>query len=261
MQLLDDDLPVDPRRSRRRPADRSRSLRGAPSSSPGEGWSRLPAWWATPASSASSTWSSLTSEHVGQLGDRRRAPQPVGQVLLGPPQLEVQLLGPARRPHRPGAVPEVALQLALDRAAGEGRERHPDLGVEALDRVDDGQQGDLAQVVGGDPTPRVARHEVLGDVQVVLDELVAQPTVAGAAVLGEALRAPAALGGRRRAHGTAVTSLRFTRRKAPRRRPARARSRRRSSTAARGPPGAARARAPRAGRSPRPRCSPRRGGR
>ena len=83
----------------------------------------------------------------GELGDGRRPPQLLGQVLLGPAQLEVQLLGPAGRAHRPGAIAEVALELALDRAAGEGRERHPHVGIEALDGVDDRHQRDLAQVV------------------------------------------------------------------------------------------------------------------
>ncbi len=50
---------------------------------------------------------------------------------------------------------------------------------------DDRQQADLAQVVGGDAAVGVALDEVVGDVALVLDQLVAQAAIAGALVLDE----------------------------------------------------------------------------
>jgi hypothetical protein len=50
---------------------------------------------------------------------------------------------------RPPRVPEVALELAHDRGHRERREREASIRVEALDRLDQPEAGDLHEVVVG----------------------------------------------------------------------------------------------------------------
>ena len=84
-------------------------------------------------------------------------------------------------------VAEVALELTGDRRRGERRELEPAVGFEALDRLEQADERDLAEVVGGLAAVREAAGEELGEAHVLLHELVAQRAVAGAAVLGELL--------------------------------------------------------------------------
>ena len=131
--------------------------------------------WDTPRRSA-------TSATVG------RPVQLVGQVLGAAADLQVHLLAATGRPHGPAAVAQVALELALDGAGGEGAERCALPRLVALGGVDDGDQRGLAQVLdrrrarSGEPP-----HLEAGDVQVGLDHPVAQCPVAGELVLGEQL--------------------------------------------------------------------------
>ena len=57
-------------------------------------------------------------------------------------------------------VTKVAFQLALDRAAGEGRERYAVVRIETIDSFDETEHGHLAQIVIGD----TGTAEPLGDV-------------------------------------------------------------------------------------------------
>ena len=81
----------------------------------------------------------------------------------------------------------MAAQLAGDRRAGEGAERHADRRIEALDRLEHAEAGDLEEVVDRLATPGEAHRLAPGEVEVRLDQLVAQPLIAGSAVLAERL--------------------------------------------------------------------------
>ena len=117
---------------------------------------------------------------LGDLAHRRRPLQLAGQlgdrlVDLGHPVVQA-----ARHAHRPDAVAEVALQLAEDRRRGEGRERRAALGVEAVDRVDQAEAGDLDQVVGRLAGAAVAHCQPLREGQVAAHQLLADLRIAGA---------------------------------------------------------------------------------
>ena len=59
----------------------------------------------------------------------------------------MQLLHPAGHAHRPPAVAEVALELADDGGRRERRELEAAIGFEALDRLEQADERDLAQIV------------------------------------------------------------------------------------------------------------------
>src|SRR5690606_3473829 len=109
-------------------------------------------------------------------------------------QVEVALLGRAGRADRPGPVPEVALDLAVDRAAGERRERDAPLGVVALDRFQRAEQGDLDEIVEFDPPAAVVVGDRRRQAPVGLDEAVAEGPVAGGDIGPEQLLVIAAVG-------------------------------------------------------------------
>ncbi len=71
------------------------------------------------------------------------------QLRGHPIDAQRQLLEVAGHPHRPGAVAEVALDLAEDRRHGEAREGHVAVGVEAIDRLEQTERGDLFEIVEG----------------------------------------------------------------------------------------------------------------
>ena len=112
---------------------------------------------------------------LGQVGDPGRSPELLGELGFQPPGLHGQLLEAPWRTDRPALVAQQSLQLALDGAVGERLERHADLGVEALDRLDEGHERLLADVVGFDLALAVPAHVVLDEVEVLLDQGVAQP--------------------------------------------------------------------------------------
>jgi hypothetical protein len=102
-------------------------------------------------------------------------------------------------------VAVVALQLAGDRGDGERRELAPALGVEAVDRAEQPDAGDLDEVVERLGAAVVAPGEAAGERQEALDELVAGGEVAEARVTAEQALDPRRAGlrgaGGRRATG------------------------------------------------------------
>ena len=141
-------------------------------------------------------------EQLGDLGYRRRALELVAELRDRALDRADALLEAARHPQRPDAVAEVAAQLAEDRRPGEGRERDAALGVEALERRDEAEAGDLDQVLARLDPAAVAHREAAGEGQEAADELLAGVLVAGAGVAFEQLgfhrraRCRAAGGGR-----------------------------------------------------------------
>ena len=99
----------------------------------------------------------------------------------------MQLLDPARHAHRPPFVAEVTLELAGDRRRRERRELQPTIGLEPFDRLEQADESDLAEIVERLAAVREATRQELGEPDVLLDELVPQLAVAGAAVFLEAL--------------------------------------------------------------------------
>nr|WP_231926111.1 hypothetical protein [Micromonospora echinofusca] len=84
---------------------------------------------------------------VGKFGGTRMVAPRLCQLRRDGAHPAVQLLGPARYPHRPRGVAEVPTQgteNARDRVAGEG---NASLDVEPVDRSDQGQRRNLRQVV------------------------------------------------------------------------------------------------------------------
>ena len=110
----------------------------------------------------------------GDVGDRRRAAQGLGQRVVGRGDGQPQLLQAAGHPDRPGAVAEVPLELADDGRDGEAGEVDAPVGVEPVDRLDQADHRDLVQVVGGLAAAAVAVGQVLGQRQPRLDRPVPQ---------------------------------------------------------------------------------------
>jgi len=82
-------------------------------------------------------------------------------------------------------VAVVALQLAGDRRDGERRELAAALGVEAVDRAEQPDAGDLDEVVERLGAAVVAPGQAAGEREEALDELVAGGRVAEAGVAAE----------------------------------------------------------------------------
>ena len=99
---------------------------------------------------------------LGELGDRRRAAEVGGRGLDRPRELQAQLLHPPRDVEGPGAVAEVALDLADDRRHRVRRELHAALDVEALDREHEPDRADLDEVLERLAAPGVAGGEASG---------------------------------------------------------------------------------------------------
>lgn len=119
----------------------------------------------------------------GEFGDRGLAVQAGGELLAGPGQLHAQLLEPARDVHRPGGVPEEALDLADDVGQREGRELDLARQLEAVDGLDQADHAgldDVLHVVAA--TAESARGEP-HERHVHLDQRVARELVLGRALL------------------------------------------------------------------------------
>jgi hypothetical protein len=115
-------------------------------------------------------------------------------------QGEAQLLEPARDAHRPALVAEVPLDLADDRRRRVRGELHTAVRVEAVDRLDQPDRGDLGEVVERLAAVAEAACEMLHERQVHADQLIAQLRVLGAAIVQRAqfeehLARPAAVRG------------------------------------------------------------------
>ena len=88
-----------------------------------------------------------------------------------------ELLDRARDADGPAEVAEVALDLAEDRRDGERGERQPAVRVEALDRLQQAERGDLFDVLAL-WTGEITTGEVTGERKKTLDELLFRPLVA-----------------------------------------------------------------------------------
>ena len=84
---------------------------------------------------------------LGDLAGGREAAELLAQRLGGLLDARDRLLDAARHVDRPRAVAEVALELAEDRRHGVGGEGDPAVGVVAVDRLDEAEVRDLAEVV------------------------------------------------------------------------------------------------------------------
>ncbi len=120
---------------------------------------------------------------IGDLGHGRRVLQLLGQ--LGDRFVDVghSVVEAARHAHGPDPVAEVAFQLAEDRRGGERRERNPAIGIEAIDRVEEPDVGNLEEVVEGLAGAAVAEREAFRKSHVAAHELLAGRLVA---IVGEA---------------------------------------------------------------------------
>ena len=146
----------------------------------------------------------LLERGAGALGDlarRRRAAELARHLVRHAVDPHRHLLQVARHAHRPALVAEVALELAEDRRDGERRERGLARGVEAVDRLQQAERGDLDQVVELLAAALVAARELARQRQEALDELLARGRIALAVVADEQppvlLRTRGALVGRR----------------------------------------------------------------
>ena len=86
---------------------------------------------------------------IADLSSRREPAQILGQLGNRRLALQVQVLDAPGRPDGPRPVPEIVLQLAHDRAGGEGREGDAALGVEAVLGPYETEERDLLQVLEG----------------------------------------------------------------------------------------------------------------
>ena len=100
----------------------------------------------------------------------------------------MELLGTTRHFQRPRRVPEMPLDLALDRASGERRERHAERGIEPIDRFDEREHRHLLDVVVASGTRVEALRDVDGEAHVLFDDLVAEPAATSARESLEQLR-------------------------------------------------------------------------
>jgi hypothetical protein len=81
----------------------------------------------------------------------------------------------------------VATQLTGDRRTGEGTEGDAEGGIESLDRLEHAEASDLKQVVDGLATSSESQRLSPGEIEVRLDQLVAQPLISGSVVFAERL--------------------------------------------------------------------------
>ena len=94
-------------------------------------------------------------------------------------EAEAQLLHAPRDVHRPGAVAEVALDLADDRRHGVRRELDAALEVEPLDREDEADRPDLDEVLERLAAAGVPRRDAPHERQVAIDDAIAGALVPG----------------------------------------------------------------------------------
>ena len=120
----------------------------------------------------------LDAGSLGELGNRRRAPELDGLVLDDLRELDVQLLEAARNAHGPALVAEVALDLADDVRRRVRRQLDAAVDVEAVDRLDQADAADLDEVVELLAPVGVAAGERADEREVLLDQLLARGEVA-----------------------------------------------------------------------------------
>lgn len=83
------------------------------------------------------------------------------------------ILEPARHVHGPAVIAEVPTHLAHHRGDGERQETAALFGVEAVDRIDQTQSGDLTQVLEVLTAPVIVARDVLRQRQAAFDDRVA----------------------------------------------------------------------------------------
>ena len=87
----------------------------------------------------------------------------------------------------PGLVAEVPLQLSVDSATGERGELHAKRSIESIDRLDQPELGNLAQILVGCAPVSVSLREVFSQRSKTLDESVPIPDCPGGFELIEQL--------------------------------------------------------------------------
>ena len=130
--------------------------------------------YAPPTSIASSTSSSVTPSSAATSGIRGGRLSRCDKLVDDVAEPEVEFLRAARHAYRPRLVAEVALELAFDGRGRERRELEPAIGIEAFDRFQHAEVGDLQEVVErlaavGEPAREMRRQRL-----VRLDQFVAQ---------------------------------------------------------------------------------------
>src|SRR5262249_49492575 len=104
------------------------------------------------------------------LARRRRGTQLLTERGGGAVGFEVELLDAARDAHRPAAIAEVTLEFADDRGHRERGELESAIRLEALDRLQEADQCNLAQVVEGFAAVYESTRQELGEAHVLFDE-------------------------------------------------------------------------------------------
>ena len=155
----------------------SPSVSPASSSAGARGLSDI-ARYAPEACSASSTCSSVAAAALRDLRHGGLAVQVAGQLDDLLVHAQRQLLQAAGHAHRPRAVAEVAPDLAQDGRHGVAGERDVAAEVEAIDRLDEPQTGDLEEIVEGLPAALVAARQPAREGQEALHEPVTVDRVA-----------------------------------------------------------------------------------
>ena len=115
---------------------------------------------------------------------------------------QLELLEVARHADGPAVVAEVALELSEDGGDGKARERESAPGVEALDRLEEAERGDLLEIVGVGAAV-IAASEVVGEGKKAGDECVACRRIMIAAIAREEPGGIVLRGPLRRARGCA----------------------------------------------------------
>src|SRR5262249_38905956 len=116
------------------------------------------------------------------------------ELLAHALEFEGELLQVARYADRPALVAEVALELTEDRRDREARERGLAARVEAVDRLQQAERGDLLEVVELLAAPLVAARELARERQEPLHERGAS---GGVTLVSALQQAPVSAGTRR----------------------------------------------------------------
>ena len=129
---------------------------------------------------------------LGELGHRRRAAELAAQFVADPLDADGQLLEVARDADRPALVAEVPLELTEDGRHGERRERGLAGGIEAVDGLQQSERSDLDEVVELLAAVLVAARQLAGEREEAIDQRLSRGRIA---VLVQAHEQPAVLAG------------------------------------------------------------------
>lgn len=114
------------------------------------------------------------AEVTGEVGDGGVTAQTLGELVDSGADTQPKLFDTPRWMQRPLLVPEVPLDGPADGRHGERGEGAAHFGTETVDRLDQSERGDLADVLYIRPIPSIARGDAAGEIQVGLYEAVAQ---------------------------------------------------------------------------------------